>query len=107
MMCQKDGLSLLQMCISRHNDSFVSLSYIQQRRLKIFQPANSLRYSFFDKKTHIQSHLVVPGTGSMQLAGHITYFLKQAALDTHVYILKLRLEFKFPSLNLISNGGKT
>src|SRR4030042_4743853 len=107
MMGEKYGLSLLQMRISRHNGSFVSLSYIQQCPLKIPQSAYSFRDGFLCEKTRVQSYLVISGTGSMQLASHIAYLLKQAALNSHVDILKLRLEFEFPLLNLISNRHKT
>jgi hypothetical protein len=100
---QENWLGLLQMSIAGHDDVFVRLSQLHQRSLQSFYLIDSFRDFLLDEEAQVQSYLVIPGTGGMELASHIAYLFKQPRLDIHMYILKLSLELKLSSFDFLSN----
>jgi hypothetical protein len=62
--------------------------------------STQLRAGIAQPEAEIQSHLVIPATGGVELSASRTDASCQLGLDVHVDILEVLAEFEFPRLDL-------
>ena len=91
------------MGVARHNDGFVGFRLFRngaQKRLNQRHHGVNLGAEIHPQ---VQGHLVVPGTGSVELFSHVSQTVRQNLLHKHMDILTGHVEGERPGIQVIQN----
>ena len=94
------------MGVAGENHGFVGLGLGNHRFQKLLYQAGDLVNFGTQIHPQVESHLVVPASGGMQLFAHIPQPLGQHLLDEHVDILAAEVKYQLAGIQILQNSLK-
>ena len=107
VMTECDGLGALEMRITRHDGFGVFVCDIAEDLYQRNYQSAEFLYCVAQVQPDIKSHLVVPGTGSVQALAYVAKALREFRFDEHVDIFCSHVELQLAAFDICEDLFQT